>query len=275
MRLFAKNGAIDYGDLLYDTTQRRGLAREFIGDRVRVQVRVNEDGADVLEDWLASICLIMSKAGGHSAEAFEVELREARRSIGAIDPEPVVVSGDAAIESFVEDTEQQAAQYQTSFGPRSFMETVGLPANGKDSNPKDAVGIAKAYQSTIPQPVLWEIGLAMLEGALKYGRHNYRKAGVRASVYYDAMKRHLDDWWEGEDLDPDSELSHITKLAAGAVVLRDAMMNEMWVDDRPPRPKHRDWLKQMNEHAKRLLAKYGPDVRKAPFTQIEHGDAGQ
>ena len=75
----------------------------------------------------------------------------------------------------------------------------------KPSNPKDALGILKVPASTISAPVMSEVGVAMLEGALKYGRHNYRAIGVRASVYYDAtVARHMALWWEGEDEDPDT-----------------------------------------------------------------------
>lgn len=105
----------------------------------------------------------------------------------------------------------------------------------KDTNPKDAVGIRKAPMSTVPANVIAEVGVAMLEGAAKYGRHNYRCAGVRASVYYDGVMRHLMSWWEGEDIDPDSGLSHVTKAITSLVVLRDAMMQGMCTDDRPPR----------------------------------------
>ena len=94
----------------------------------------------------------------------------------------------------------------------------------KDTNPKDAIGISKAPLSTVSAAVLMEVGVAMLEGASKYGRHNYRAAGVRASVYYDALMRHAMAWWEGEDLDPDSGMSHITKAITTLVVLRDASM---------------------------------------------------
>lgn len=89
--------------------------------------------------------------------------------------------------------------------------------------------------STVPGNVMAEVGVAMLEGATKYGRHNYRVAGVRSSVYYDAVMRHLIAWWEGEDIDPDSKLSHVTKAITSLVVLRDAMMQGMATDDRPPR----------------------------------------
>lgn len=149
-----------------------------------------------------------------------------------------------------------------------------VPISGietKDTNPKDAIGVAKAYQSTIPRPVIWEVGLAMLEGALKYGRHNYRKAGVRTSVYYDAFMRHLDAYWEGEDIDPMSGLSHITKAIAGLIVFRDAMMNDLVTDDRPPRPANPNWLEELNQKAKDLLDQYPIDIRKTPYTNTEHG----
>lgn len=104
----------------------------------------------------------------------------------------------------------------------------------KPSNPKDIVGVRKAPMSTVSAPVLAEVGVAMLEGACKYGRHNYRAVGVRSSVYYDATMRHLMVWWEGEDIDPDSGMSHITKAITSLVVLRDAMIQGKVEDDRPP-----------------------------------------
>lgn len=106
----------------------------------------------------------------------------------------------------------------------------------KETNPKDAVGTKKWRQyCTVPTTIIWELGVAMLEGARKYGRHNYRVAGVRASVYIDAAKGHIDQWWEGEDLDEESKLNHLVKAMASLVVLRDAMIQNKWVDDRPPR----------------------------------------
>jgi len=124
----------------------------------------------------------------------------------------------------------------------SYPEKIeGKELNVKDTNPKDAVGTKKVPVSVLPMPVLGEVGLALLEGARKYGRHNYRVAGVRGSVYIDACFRHLASWWEGEDVDPDSGLSHITKAIAGLVVLRDSMLMENWKDDRPPKIKDR-WV---------------------------------
>lgn len=135
----------------------------------------------------------------------------------------------------------------------------------KPTNPKDAFGIRKAPLSTIPAPVLMELGVAMQEGAAKYGRHNYRTLGVRGSVYYDAAMRHLMAWWEGEDIDPDSGLSHVTKAIASLAVLRDAMMQDKFNDDRPPCAK--PWLPDLNARSEALFAKY-PEP-KMPHRQID------
>jgi hypothetical protein len=132
-------------------------------------------------------------------------------------------------------------------------------ADIKPSNPKDAMGVNKVPMSPIPAPVLGELGLAMMEGALKYGRHNYRSIGVRGSVYYDAVMRHMNAFWEGQDVDPDSGVSHLVKAMAGLAVLRDAQMRGNWVDDRPPHTPD-GWMEELNAKAAALLKKYPAPV---------------
>lgn len=141
--------------------------------------------------------------------------------------------------------------------------------NTKDTNPKDGVGTKKVPLSTVSACVLAEIGLAMLEGARKYGRHNYRIAGVRGSVYYDATLRHLMAWWEGEDIDKDSELSHITKAITSLIVLRDSMLYQNWIDDRPPKVKE-GWIADLNKKAEEIIIKY-PNS-KVPYTNLNSQD---
>lgn len=114
------------------------------------------------------------------------------------------------------------------------MSDVCTQSGSKPTNPKTELGIRRAPMSTVPGPVMAELGVAMLEGAAKYGRHNYRASGARSSVYYDAAMRHLIAWWEGEDTDPDSGLPHVIKAIASLVVLRDAMFQNNLIDDRPP-----------------------------------------
>lgn len=136
-----------------------------------------------------------------------------------------------------------------------------LLSNVKESNPKDAVGIRKVPFSCLSMPVMAEVAVAMLEGARKYGRHNYREIGVRASVYYDACFRHLMASWEGEDADPDSGLDHITKAIATLMVLRDAKMRGKCADDRPHGTA--GFVKAVNELASQQCERY-PDA-KEPF----------
>jgi len=134
----------------------------------------------------------------------------------------------------------------------------------KQTNPKDAVGVSKVGLHVLSAPVVMEMALAMLEGARKYGSHNYRVAGIRASVYYDATMRHLMAYWEGEDLDEDSGLPHITKALTALAVLRDAQINNKITDDRPPPIKDK-WIKRYNSLAKDIIKKYphAPD----PYTK--------
>lgn len=126
--------------------------------------------------------------------------------------------------------------------------------HAKPTNPKDIVGIRKTPFSVIPWTVLSEVGVGMLEGACKYGRHNYREMGVRASVYFDATMRHLVSWWEGEDIDTDSGLSHITKAICSLVVLRDAMIQNKFEDDRAP--SSIPFFNDLNAKAAAIIDKY-------------------
>lgn len=131
--------------------------------------------------------------------------------------------------------------YGDRFGNVENFQAFGMPVSNKDvswkeTNPKDGVGIKKprSYQS-VSAIVHRLVGIGMMEGARKYGRHNYRVSKVRAGVYYDATKNHLDDWWEGEDIDKLSGLPHVIKAICSLYVLADAIVGDNLVDDRPPK----------------------------------------
>jgi len=141
-----------------------------------------------------------------------------------------------------------------------------VPPRKKATNPKDALGIRKVPIHLVPMQVMSEVGLAMLEGGRKYGAHNYRDAGVRASVYVDAVWRHVfEQWWEGEDTDGDSGLSHITKAIASLVVLRDSMLMGNWEDDRPIRHPNGPDMQRLNAKASEIIDKYPNCVK--PFLE--------
>jgi hypothetical protein len=142
-----------------------------------------------------------------------------------------------------------------------------LKGASKDTNPKDALGVAKAPFHCVSARVMLELGLAMMEGGRKYGTHNYRAMGVRGSVYYDATMRHMMAWWEGQDIDPDSGVSHIVKAIAGLVVMRDSMLMKNFEDDRPIRLPDGLNINDLNEQAKAIIEKY--PISKLPFTEAQ------
>lgn len=136
----------------------------------------------------------------------------------------------------------------------------------KETNPKDGIGIKKWRQfATLPMTVMCEVGVAMLEGAAKYGRHNYRVSGVKASVYIDAAVGHIMQWWEGEDIDADSQLSHITKAISSLIVLRDAMIQKQLNDDRPPKANLDAVRDELQRVVDTMFGKYPEGV--APYTE--------
>jgi hypothetical protein len=158
---------------------------------------------------------------------------------------------------------------------KDFFETLAdelhqNKGDTKPTNPKDVLAISKAPLSTLPTGPMYEVALAMLEGARKYGRHNYRVMGVRASVYYDAVMGHITAWWEGEDIDPGSGIHHLGKAMACLAVIRDGMMMENWIDDRPPRYPNGEKLMRNNPIVKTILEKY-PDCIK-PYTEAKQKD---
>lgn len=125
-------------------------------------------------------------------------------------------------------------------------------------NPKEAAGRAKTPMSVVPANVLMRLGAALAHGAAKYGRHNWRVAGVNLSTYYDAAFRHLASWWEGENNDPESGESHLAHAIATLVVALDAIEQGKANDDRPPaskQPPVRVSPKQFAEEFAKQMAK--------------------
>lgn len=129
------------------------------------------------------------------------------------------------------------------------------------NNPKHAQGQAKAPLSCVPMPAIYELGLALLEGALKYGRHNWRESEIDASDYFDALQGHVTAWWEGEDIDPDSGRPHLAKAFACLAILLDAGALGKLRDDRPPR--HPDGWRARLSPAVQALRRRHPEPKPA------------
>jgi hypothetical protein len=103
-------------------------------------------------------------------------------------------------------------------------------------DPKGEAGSKKTPLHLLPPYALAQTALAHAEGARKYGPWNWRSNQVCATTYIGAIMRHLTAWQDGEDLDPDSGLTHIAKIAACCNILMDAQHCGTLVDDRSKVP---------------------------------------
>lgn len=136
----------------------------------------------------------------------------------------------------------------------------------KYSNPKEAIGSNKMPFHLWPETATILGSLGLLDGTLKYGRSNFRAAGVKASVYHDACRRHMDRWFEGEDTDPDSGLPHLAHALACIAIIVDAGAAGRLTDDRMYVGGFGSMLEEMTPHVARLKAKYA-DKSPKHFTK--------
>lgn len=102
----------------------------------------------------------------------------------------------------------------------------------KDTNPKKWFGMMKPSTHYIPPVAIMHLGMAMQDGATKYGKFNWRKDPVSASTYIDAAWRHWGAWADGEQEDPVSKCHHLAHAMACCAIILDAEASNALVDDR-------------------------------------------
>src|SRR6185312_1758194 len=139
--------------------------------------------------------------------------------------------------------------------PNNRIENPGFEVHQsgmKPSNPKDAIGSDKLPLHLWPATATAMGCIGFLNGMLKYGRANFRAIGIRASIYYDAAKRHLDAWFEGEECDPDDGVPHLAAALACIGIVVDAIAADKLNDDRNVRGGYRKLVGQLTPHVARL-----------------------
>jgi hypothetical protein len=94
-------------------------------------------------------------------------------------------------------------------------------------------GMKPVRNSLIPVKALNVIARVYHYGASKYAAHNWRK-GYDWSLSYDACRRHLDAFWDGEDLDPESGLPHLAHAGFHVLTMLTFMLDPRYSskDDR-------------------------------------------
>lgn len=124
----------------------------------------------------------------------------------------------------------------------------------KPSNPKDMIGSDKVPMSLVTGTTKAYLALAHLEGHLKYGLVNWREAGVRASIYLDALERHFEKFKDGgEWADPVTKVPHLASIMACCSIILDAQLAGKLTDDRPKsNPKLPQLIDDLGENVKHL-----------------------
>ena len=102
-----------------------------------------------------------------------------------------------------------------------------------DNNPKSQYGIKKPPLHLVPPAAKIYLAMGFKDGAAKYGPYNWRENEVAASVYYGACMRHIDEWWDGDELASDSSVHHIAHALSCLAIIADARETGNLVDDRP------------------------------------------
>lgn len=150
----------------------------------------------------------------------------------------------------------------------------------KPSNPKDAIGSAKLDMGLVPWTLMVCAARAFLEGALKYGRFNWRIAGVRAGIYHAACLRHIAKWWNGQNVDKKTRVHHLDNAIACLTIIRDAELYGKLTDDRPPCPDPdamADLIDSMEadvSHLKEMFIGHSPKQFTIADTQEQNHELG-
>ncbi len=83
----------------------------------------------------------------------------------------------------------------------------------------------------VPLRGMWGIAQVMTFGAQKYDSYNW-KGGIKYSRLSDAAMRHIIQFVEGEDIDPESGLHHLAHAGCCITMLLEMTMDRPDLDDR-------------------------------------------
>jgi hypothetical protein len=132
---------------------------------------------------------------------------------------------------------------------------MDLPMVEFAENPKDIVGSGKLPLHLWPTTATAMGCIAMLNGMLKYGRTNWRESGVRASIYVDACKRHLDAWFEGHECDEEG-VPHLSSALACIAIIIDADAAGKLRDDRNYPGGYREMMERLTPIVSKLRKRH-------------------
>jgi hypothetical protein len=127
----------------------------------------------------------------------------------------------------------------------------------KESNPKDMIGSNKVPLSLVPGTTKAYLAVGHLEGHTKYGFCNWRHAGVRLSIYLDALERHVEKLKGGEWSDPSTNVPHLANAITCLSIIIDAYECGKLIDDRPLAAPVAEVIDKMSENVVHLKKLFG------------------
>lgn len=96
----------------------------------------------------------------------------------------------------------------------------------------------KARYDLIPPEVEEALARVLTYGAAKYSERNW-ELGMKWGRPYAALRRHMAAWWAGQDLDPETGMSHLWHAACCIAFLVAFEARGTGTDDRPVQPEER------------------------------------
>ena len=123
-----------------------------------------------------------------------------------------------------------------------------------DNNPKTVEGDKKPDVSLVPPVAILAEARVMQLGATKYGPYNWREKTVSARVYTAAGIRHILQWQDGEDIDPESGESHLAHARACLGILMDAQSIGKFNDNRPSKGAASDLIRRSIDESRTVAA---------------------
>ena len=100
-----------------------------------------------------------------------------------------------------------------------------------DPNTGGEKGTKPARFGLIPSEALWQLAELYGKGSNKYSDHNWRK-GYKWSLSYDALMRHANLFWQGEEIDDETKCPHMASVAFHAFALMTFCKEHPELDDR-------------------------------------------
>jgi hypothetical protein len=104
------------------------------------------------------------------------------------------------------------------------------------ADPKGQAGAAKPPLGLIPPEAMRQAAIVHALGARKYKAWNWRETKVLASTYINAALRHIAEYQDRQDVEPESGQSPLAHAIASLNILLDAKKAGTLIDDRPPVP---------------------------------------